>query len=349
MHGRRVLVIGAGRRATETILPALYCLQGSFEIVEVVARRERELSLLGGRLTLRVRATVEPRNVAAADTIIVAVPIREVPGVIRQLAAIGARHATLMLDTPVLHHRDLGATRHFEAFAEVLASEDAVALPPFVLARRLIDEGAIGRLRHVYLFHGGYRYHALASLRYLTGRKRPTRLRVTRWNRTSATWTARFPGGIAATVIEPLRHDAGRVLIVGDGGTIADYPLGQKAIEVRYLWRDGAYEGLAVGPDPVERSELDRMFVERLPAGDLADPSLNAQLKVRGFMELLASLEVGSSPFRYGALDALQDSLSIRLAERLRYLPDPRVGGGRTLLGQGIRTAAAVRRSTAHG
>jgi predicted dehydrogenase len=345
MQGRRVLVVGAGRRATETILPALLCLSESFEILGVSARHERDLTVLGARV--RVREGIAPPDVRSADTILVAVPTRAVPGVIRRLLDLGAGHATLMLDTPVLHPRDLGASRTFRHFKEVLASEESVALPPIALARRLIDDGTIGRLRHISLFHGGYRYHALASLRHLAGGWRPSSIRVTRWNARAARWDVRFPGGATATVLEPLRHDSGRMLIAGDRGTIADYPLDGKAAQIGYRWRDETFEGLTLDAAPVATDELDELFTEHVTAAELPDPSLNGQLKIRGFMETLMALDRPGSPFRYPAPEALQDSLSLRLAERLRYLPDPRVGRNRTLLGEAIRAAGALGPATA--
>jgi hypothetical protein len=272
----------------------------------------------------------------------VAVPIREVPTVLRDLAALDPGHLTLMLDTPVLDARDLRTARLFSRFAAVLASEDAVAYPPIAAARSLIEGGEIGRPRQAFMFHGGYRYHALASFRHLAGGNRPTRITVRRWSPKAARWTATFADGFRGTAVEPLRHEAQRLLIVGDRRAIADYPLGERAIEIGYRWEGQAYSGLSIGSQPAEETELDRLFSKHVNPQELPDRSLHAQLKIRGFMDLLAALDDPTSPFRCDPFEALHDSISLRIAERVRYLPDPRIARGRTLLGQAIRSVAGI-------
>ena len=126
------------------------------------------------------------------DAVVVSVGTKSVPGVLAELAGRGASGATLMLDTPVLDPSNLRAARLFERFPAVLASEDNYSLPLYVLARSLLDEGRIGRLQRAYLFHSGYRHHALAALRRLTG-TRARRVSVDRSNRWCAEVHSRSP------------------------------------------------------------------------------------------------------------------------------------------------------------
>jgi predicted dehydrogenase len=227
----------------------------------------------------------------------------------------------------------------------VLACEDAFALPPYVLARSLIDQGAIGRLRHIHLFHSGYRFHALASLRQLTGGRHPRSIRFKRWNEWCGSMTIRFPGRVEATIVEPRHYEAGKVLVVGEEGFIADYPIEHpKATVIGYRTHGGRYEGLTVDGEQTSPSELDSAFLDRLAGVELLDSSLINMLKIRGFMDLLAAVGDERNPFRYPAAVALYDSISLRVAQRSRWLRDVRLGNGRTVFAQAIKVAAAATR-----
>jgi hypothetical protein len=312
------------------------------ELVGVYTRTSRRLQLLSGRLDVTTRADLG-EQLPSVDAIVVSVGIRQVPTVLDALKSLDTRHISLMLDTPVLDHRDLRSMRHFSSYREVLACEDAFALPPYVLAKQLVDQGAIGRLRYVHLFHSGYRFHALAALRQLTGRRNPHSIRFQRWNPWCGSVTIRFPGQVKATIIEPRHYAAGKLLIVGETGFIADYPIEhRKAIRIQYGMEDGRFTGLSLDGKAQPQSELDSAFVEGVTGSDLADSSLMNMLKIRGFMDLLAALGDEGIPFRYPATDSIYDSISLRVAQRTRVLKDVGLGRRTTLFGQAIRLAAAL-------
>jgi hypothetical protein len=344
----RVLLVGVGRRAQATLLPSLHCMQPWVELAGVHARTVREMDLLGGRLKVVTRDDLSQADLSSLDTIIVSVGIRQVPQILHSLERHDTRHLTLMLDTPILHHRDLPAMRLFSRYRQVLACEDAFALPPYVLARQLIEQGAIGRLRYVHMFHSGYRFHALASLRQLTGGTHPRSIRIKRWNPWCANVTIRFPGRVKATIIEPRHYGTGRFLIVGDQGFIADYPIDHpNAIRIGYETEDGRYAQLTRDEKPIDGSDRDKAFRDGLAGAGLADTSLMNMLKIRGFMDLLAAVGDESLPFRYPASVAIRDSLSLRIARSSGWLKDVRVGRGQTLFGQAIKVAAGVARIAA--
>jgi predicted dehydrogenase len=240
----------------------------------------------------------------------------------------------------VLEPADLGAAKRFARFRAVLASEDNFALPLFVLARRLVDDGAVGRLRRVYLFHSGYRHHALAALRRLTG-ARPRRVSVDRSSRWSADVHVTFPSGIRATIVEPRRYEIGRTMIVGDAGFLADYPIDHRhATRIGYATVDGRFRGLTLDEDPLPPTELDEAFRAGLEGATLEDDSLMNQMKIRGAMELLVGLGDPGSRERYPAADAIEDNLAMHVAERIRLAP-----ARGSLLRPAARAAASFVRS----
>ena len=339
MKRTRLLLVGAGRRAQSVLLPAMHCMQPWIELVGVCTRTARELILPDGRSRWSTTPLGEA-DVQTIDVILVAVPARQVPRVLATLQGRDTTHVTLMLDTPVLDPRDMGARRAFSRFRRVLASEECFALPPFVLARRLLREGAVGRLRRAYLFHSGFRYHALASLKQLAGVGQPARIAIRRWNPSCADIEVEFRNGVRATIVEPRRYDSGRMMIVGSAGFLTDYPMKHKeAVRIDVRTENGRYVGLSVNGAPEAPLRLDSAWTDGLAGMELADVSLMTQLKIRGFMELLAALGDDSSPFRYPADEAILDNISLHLAERLGMLSRVPLFGRSSLLGPLARTA----------
>jgi hypothetical protein len=316
----RIVLVGAGERARATIIPAIHASGPRLELVAVCARSERTIDLLGGRFRAPTSLLADV-DLTGVDAVVVSVGTKSVPAVLGQLADRGGTGSTLMLDTPVLDPSNLRAARLFERFRAVLASEDNYSLPLYVLTRRLLDEGRVGRLQRAYLFHSGYRHHALAALGRLTG-TRARRVSVERSNRWCAEVHVSFPGGVRALVLEPRRYEAGRTMIVGESGFVADYPIDhRKGVRIGYRTGGDRFRGLTVDDEPVPPTELDDAFSSSLDGAPLEDPSLMNQMKIRGLMELLAGLGDPRSAERYPAVDAIEDNLTMHFAERLRVAP----------------------------
>ena len=294
------------------------------------------VELLGGRLKT-VTQPLKDIDLADVDAAVIAVPLPQVPQVLAELDAYPAPRPTLMLDTPGLAPGDLSAARHFPRFPAVLASEDNFALPLYVEARRLLDEGRIGWLRRIHMLHSGYRHHAIAALKQLTGSRHPKRVSVHRWNRWCSDVRMTFPGGVHASIVEPRRYEIGRTMIVGSEGFITDYSIDHPKVTcIGYRVEDGRYLGLTVDGEPVGATALDDALASGLGGTPLEDPSTMSQMKIRGFMDLLAALPDTTSRFRYPIQDSIADDLVIRFAERLPFA----VPGGPSLLRAAARLTA---------
>ena len=230
--------------------------------------------------------------------------------------------------------------RLFARFPAVLASEDNAALPFFLLARDLLEEGRIGRLRRVHLQHSGYRHHAIAAIKRLTGARSPRTISIERWNRWCSEIRLSFPGGVRAVIQEPRRYGSGRTMIIGSEGSS---PITRSITRTRSSWLprgSRAIPGLTVDGDTVAPTALDDALVAGLAEHPLDDPSLMNQMKIRGFMELLASAADGASGTRYPIEEAIADDLAIRFAERLPI----RVPGNPRLLRSAARASARFMR-----
>ena len=313
------MLVGAGERARSTLIPAIHASAQTVELVAVCTRSERPVELLGGRFRTTTRLLPDV-DLDGIDAAIVSVGTRSVPSVLDELAGRGEPRITALVDTPVLDPSDLAAARGFGRFGSVLASEDNYTLPFYVQARRLLDEGTLGRLRKAYLFHSGYRHHALAALKRLSG-ARARRVSIDRSTPWSAEVHVTFPGGLRALIVEPRRYEIGRTLVVGDAAFVADYPIDHpKAIRIGYRTVGDRFRGLTVDGEAVE-NDRDEAFAAALEGAPLEDPSLMNQMKIRGFMDLLAALGDPTSPDRYPAVDAIDDNLTMHVAERLHVSP----------------------------
>lgn len=326
---KNVLVIGAGRRVCGAVLPALWCLRDRFRVAAVWSRRVRELARGGGQGPLTTVDSLDRVDVAALDLIVAAPTLGQVPRVLAQLVARGAGRAVLLLDTPVLPPTGLWAWGYFRHFERVLVSEDTIALPPFLLARRLIEAGAIGRLERIFFFHNGYKHHALAGLKLLVGGSPIRRIVGRRFEGKQRQKQIMFDGGVSATMYEPRDYTIGKFLLRGDRGVIADYDHdagGATVTRIGYRVEGGIYRGLTLDGAPVPPAELDQAYLERIGA-DLPDPSPMTTMKIRGLMDLLVAAHQPHAPLHYDPAEAVSDYLAIKIVDRTGYLPAPRVLG----------------------
>lgn len=316
-----VLVIGAGRRVKGAVLPALHCLGDRFRVAGVVARSARAIEV-GGR-ELHTVASVGDVDLAAIDLVYLAVSIKHVPKVLADLAARPVGHAVLMIDTPVLPPSGLGASRHFAVFRRVLVAEDNLALPPFLLARRLIDEGAIGRLTRIYFFHSGFKHHALASLKLLSGGQPIRRIVNHKFAGKLRQKEIELGGGVSAVMYEPRDYATGKLLLVGDRGAIADYDYAARPTRrIGYQLDGPIYRGLTLDGEPVQPAGLDRAYLDRVGT-DVFDGTPMNTMKLRGLMDLLDAALEPSSPYHYAAEDGIADHMAIRVVDRVGFALAP--------------------------
>lgn len=318
---KNVLVIGAGKRVLGAVLPALACLEDRFRLAGVVARSAREIEWLGRRTT--TIDSLDRVDFASIDLIAMAVSITQVPRVLAELAARTVGRAVLMLDTPVLPPTRLGASRFFAAFRRVLIAEDNLALPPFLVARQLVEADAIGPLRQIFFFHNGFKHHALASLKLLAGGA-IRRIVNRKYGGKMRRKEIELEGGVSAVMLEPRDYAIGKFLLVGERGAIADYDHAGHASVRRIGYRnDGpVYRGLTLDGEPLRPAGLDQAYLDGVRA-DIVEVSPMNTMKLRGLMDLLAAALDERSPFHYDPAEGICDHLAIRLVDRLGYLPAP--------------------------
>lgn len=323
---RRVLVIGAGRRVQEAVLPALAHARG-FADVQVFARVARVLEVAGTRHAVRPLAALPADGIRAGDLLVVAVSKDAVPAVLAELSARQPAAADLLLDTPVVRFKHFGHVRRLAAFRTVWVAEDVATLPWLDVVRASFQDGRLGPLREALFLQSGYRYHALAAARTLFGGARLVSARATRLGRGVELREVRFAGGRVAHVLEPRDYAVGRLLLIGRDGSLSDHPQalpGNVLLEPVVL--GGRWTGFRAGD---LTTCLDDDEVALLDGGDPAAP-LTARmedLKKVGLLRLLRAIAAGGGG--YPLADALDDMVVDWQLERFgRYLATPLTRAG---------------------
>jgi hypothetical protein len=311
----------------QTLLPAASCLPDHIDVVGVYSRTVASAERLARAWGVTPLTDLAILSRESIDLIVVAVTTRNVPTVISQLGAYDLRHTTVMLDTPVVSSlRQLACFVHLRSCKEILVSEDLIAQPQIQACGELIEQGRLGTLRKIWLNHSGFRYHAVATLRRLAGKRYVLCANAARYGRDCSEITLRFSNSVTATVIEPRDYASGRLLVAGTTGIAADYPLFHpNATRIRYLFKGGRYSGLAIDDVEQPRSTLDELYFQNLPYEKLVARNLNAMLKIRGAVELLAAVANDDPRYKYGVNTALYDTITVVLCERLRFWVDPLV------------------------
>ena len=324
MNKSNVLIIGSGNRVQKTILPALCCLPNKYNIVGICSRTEKNLILPGGKRTIRTIIDMDTIDLRHVDIIIIAVTTEIIPEVIHSLTRQSVHHIVLFLDTPVLYMKHIHTARLFSLFRNVYVTEDYIAMPITDVVKRIVQTGVIGKLKQIYLFHSGYKYHALAFLRRILSEQSISTMIKKALSGAISEIHIRFPGGIRATIVEPKDYAAGRLLVIGEKGFISDYPLsGERAINIAYTFKNGIYGGMNISGEVVEKHRITNPLYWSI-IRDLLDTSLINCIKIEGLIRLFESLSDQPFTYAYSYEEGLYDSAASAILDAYGFFIDAR-------------------------
>ncbi len=244
---KNIIIIGSGKRVQHTILPALACLPQKVFITDILGKSSKTISSPFGKLKVRPIEDLPSIDTELTDTIIIAITTEHVPTVLKTLSHMDVKRITLFLDTPVFLPNHIYAKSYVTKFKNVYVTEDIVKLSLLTIAKNVILQNKIGEIRHIILWHSGYRHHALAFLRRLLSQPYIRRIRRKKYNDSVAETFITFPNGITAAILEPRDYSVGRLLIIGEKGAIANYPLTtDNSIEIKIIVKNKSYQGVSV-------------------------------------------------------------------------------------------------------
>jgi hypothetical protein len=301
---RGVAVFGVGKRVLETALPAFQKLPRSFWIQSVWGRTARIESAGGVRHEVRRFETLTLRDLDGVDLVYVCVAKDAVPQVLARLVELEPFNRDLLIDTPVVRFKHFRHAARARAFRQAWVAEDCIELPwiPAALA-------AVGPLHRVEFERSAYAYHGIATARALfAARSIPSARRVALPGGAHER-TLRFSGGRVARIVEPRDYANGRLVFIGQGGSLSDAPEpGEGRFRLSPELTDGAVTAITAGP---VRLPLDATESE-LTVGDARDATLTARqdaMKRVGFLRLLRRISAnkGAHPLELGLEDMVVD------------------------------------------
>ncbi len=319
------LVIGAGDRIKETILPSLSCLTSQFNLVGIYSRTlfsAKHCTDIWGGLPSDELAIFSDKKI---DLIIVAVTTKNLVSVIDSINFDYLSKVTLLIDTPVVGNiSDFKTLNSFKKFKDVLVTEDCIALPIVELAKQLIKEGKIGRVRKIQFHHSGFKYHAIATSRALAEQSYILSSKLQKMPNNMNVLTMRMGNGVNIVVQEPRDYSVGRTLIIGDKGYISDYPLdANNGYHISYLLDKQKLVGIALNGQEIEYNQLDKLYFSELDYSKFENVSLINLLKIRAVMTLLNSIKENDRHYCYSLRDGLYDAVSSKLVFGLKFFWDP--------------------------
>lgn len=244
-RGKRAIVIGAGRRVLEDVLPALESLE-DVEITKFFAHGRRTLFGSKKRYDVLPFAELSAGDVASANLMHVAVPSGAVRDVMRALTTHDCAHIDLVLDTPVLLAP--AELREFSSrFHSFSIAEDSVLLPWIETVRAVFsDEGPFGRLRTMTFRRSLFRYHGISLIKTLCGTQTLPAAIPFCFRIASRIWMPNV-AGISVMMQDPRDYATGDFVLRGARGTVADREEANTTPLLLQLSPAGLCEGFRIG------------------------------------------------------------------------------------------------------
>jgi len=340
---KRILVVGAGGRVTDAVLPAIAAAGDALELAGLFARKPRALVAAERSYDVRSLDTLTAEEVAAADIVYVVVAKPAVGRVLRSLRRFDVTRLHLVLETPVVLFKHLHEFGQVRAFGQVSVAEDMAHLPWLSLVRRATaSAGLLGPLQSVELDRSGYAYHGVALAKALAGDLR-VRAGATQRGASGEVRTLRMGSGVSVRWINPRDYASGSIRLTGTRGAATDR-VGGVGYALTPIVRQDRCVGVALGDLEVEFEEHEVGLMHERGAGASLTARMQDMKRV-GLQRLLR--EVAAGRVAYPALDGLDDMVVDYHLERLgRYVPNPLTsarGSARPALDFVLRSLARLR------
>lgn len=320
MSKKNVLVVGGGVRVQKYILPALYCLKKQFRLLGIYSKTSKILRSSRTFGEIHILTSLTSIDFRQIDLIIIAVTTENVPHVLYLLSAYETSHIILFIDTPVFEIKHLWAVRYFYRFSQVLVSEDYVSSPMVFACKYLMKKNYINRIKHIYLFHSGYEYHALAFLKSLLSFNYVVSISIKKITLNFREIQILFPSSITSTVLEPRDYSVGRLLVIGEKGFISDYHLNKTyGYYINYIIENGVYHGYYISNSA---GEILIQVKSRIKAYKLKNQLLIDYLKIEGLVILFENAFINKGAFKYSYLEGIYDHIAISVTKKFGFFID---------------------------
>jgi hypothetical protein len=260
-----------------------------------------------------------------------------IPNLVKKLLSLGLSERELFLDTPVLMSRDTHCLGDFREFKAVHTTEESFLLPYCMMAGNLIRKGFIGTLQRIWMFHSGFRYHALATIKGIVQQRYILRANFIRYGKTNIEMNLVFPNGVKATIIEPRDYQIGRMLIAGSEGLISDYDIDSDMYScpiyrIGYRTSEQKIIGFTLNHKLCEANDLDRLFFKNIDPSMMPNSTIMNQLKIRALMEFFDLKRKGDRDSLYDYTEGLYDARFVDISTKFKCWYDVPVHLGFSIL-----------------
>lgn len=304
-----------------TVLPALYCLPQEYAIVGIWSKTKKRIRLPDGThiMTMTGIDTIALHDI---DVIVLAATISSVPAILKTLLTHDVGHIDMFLDTPILKMKDVRMARYFSRFKHVYITEDYISMIQTEIIKNYIARGIVGRIKHIYLFHYGYKYHAVSFLKRITGDTYISFMHRKRTSDTISEVHITLSEGCRATIIEPRNYAIGTFLIVGATGTIANYQFADNTIVLTDMMNNNnIYIGTTAHTDTSNRYLVKNAHYLTI-AGSVQDHTIMNGKKIASLITMFQTFAHGSEEFVYPDKDGLYDAIASAMLDRYQYFFD---------------------------
>lgn len=337
MTRNRIAIVGAGQRVRETALPVLRSLTDDFELAGIFSRTPRTLEAAGASHEVEPLDNLDAARMRELDSLYLVVSKPAVPDVLDRLAALEPRNVDLLIETPVLLPKHLGRAGTLGAFRTASVTEDCLTLPFVDAVADCLRSGAIGEARTGVLSHSAYAYHGIATLKALLGATRVVAARRRALGGKFYLREYRFDGQRSGVALDPRDYSAGRLLVTGTRGSVADHDHREEGhVRLEAIVEGGSCTGFRAGDAVRELNDAERDLIGDARPGRGVWVWMDGAKRV-GFRQLLLGLR--RSVAAYPVQSALEDALvDYHLEKANRYVANPLTSAGGLVVGTILRS-----------
>ena len=311
------LIIGTGKRARETIIPALEILDDEIFLYS------RNLNSKNPLLTKNYikQLTIIDSNLKKFDRIFIAIPQHEIYSYIFKLSKFDLKKVELFIDTPIIGQiSNLRIKKFIKFFKKVYVTEDWISKPFFRISNELIKNNNLGNIKKIKFINSGFSYHALAGARSILKNKIVLFAKKTNLKNDNIIYKFYFKNS-KIDLVYPVDYDKGKTIIYCENGIISDSFIDKpNSYFISRKINNNRIVGYMVNGNPINftNSKVEKKILLKIFLIKLENHTLENQEKI---ISLVLKLLHMDNQF-YGFFEGAYDSFLFPMIGRFKYYFD---------------------------
>ena len=282
------LIVGAGRRVREDVVPTIENLPGS-HVAGIYSTSKHALYGLNDVYEVAPLSELNEDAISGQKYLYVAVPPGQLKQVLELLTRFDCADKVLIVDTPAILETDLKAL--YSKFAKVVVAEDCAYLPWIPLLKN-----SYAPVERIEFNRSGFAYHAVALGRAIAanGGARPLiKSSRTRRDRT----TVEFSNGISMAIVGQRDYRKGTMrFVAADDTVVASHPFLDTEVVIQPVVENGRCIAFRQGPNSVSLSDEEVILAGSFSSED-SIVSRMLDIKRVGLHRLLSELLDGGDAY----------------------------------------------------